>query len=654
MSLPPRLVKTVPVIVVVALLLTILSGIMLSRFLRPQRLGNNRTVRAIFNQNPPYYHLPLGGQPEGAMIELFNQAARRKGIQLEWVLWQAAPEELMRAGRAELVFLSVVSPARQREFHLTEPWLRVEAQLIWRKTPEHMGLPDLSGKQLGVPGYRLYEDMARKHFPSSKIVRRASRIDLVEMVCEGALEAAVVDARSISMVLLDRPKSCQGTPLGMDSIQEADNALAIMSTKNVANVAESIRDSISEMGSDGSMRAVYQKWGVGFLPETRMLEEIRSSQANNRILIYLLAGAGVLIVAVVLLAIRLRRAQVKADLASDAKSAFLATMSHETRTPLNGIIGLAEALEEEATNPSHKGMASSIAQCGRSLVALVNDVLDHSKLDAEKLTLKRETFSLRGVLQPVVESLGAVARQKGIDLQFSIAPDVPAWCEGDSLRITQVIFNLLGNAIKFTEHGVVGLHLSMNDSQVRFEVSDTGIGLSELERQQLFQAFWQGDQGTTRKYEGTGLGLSISQRLIVKMGGTIGVGSEKGKGSTFWFQLALPPREVPRAEVPTVVPNSTRPLKILFADDNLVNQKVVERLILKLGHAVELVSDGAQAVERFQSGEFDIILMDCHMPVEDGFSAAARIRSLEKDSGNRIPIILNPAVDHRQCSLLRV
>jgi len=586
-------------------------------------------------------------------VDLFNEAAKLRGVQLKWVMWHDAPEELYRQGKADLLLMSVVTPERARSFYLTEPWLRIEGQLVWRKSPGERGLPNFAGKQIGVPGYRLYETIAKKNFTSSRIVRRASRIELLEMVCKGELDAAVVDARSVTMMLLDRPEVCNGVQFGMNHIEETDDILSIMSRKDAQWAADELRAGISDLSANGRMRAIYEQWGVGFMPEVRVIEEVQKAKRQNDILRNLLIGTAILLGAIAVLAMQLRRALRAADRASKAKSSFLATTSHETRTPLKGIIGLAEALSEDSTSDEQKRMASSIAQCGKSLVSLVNDVLDHSKLEAGKLDLVAEPFSMAEMMDPIAASLGIVARQKGIEFRCEIDPALPEWMEGDAHRLTQVLFNLVGNAIKFAAAGHVAVKIAPTGDLVRFEVADTGIGMSLVEQAQLFEAFWQAKQDSTRVHGGTGLGLSISRRLVEKMGGEIGVKSAPGVGSKFWFELRLPSSVAPKLTTVTTTRKTSGPLRILFADDNEVNQRVVERLLLKLGHEVDLAADGKEAVDKFEVGGYDLVLMDCQMPVEDGFSAARRIRQIEAATGKNTPILALTALafpeDRERC-----
>lgn len=593
--------------------------------------------RVVYNNNPPYYYQDEDGQPKGAMVELFREAAQRAGLQLEWVFHRGAPEDVLRADKADLLMLTVNTELRRKEFHMTEPWMRVEGQLLWRKQPGDAGPPDFRGHKIGIPGFRLYDVVVRKQFAGAESVRRGSRIELLEMLCSGELEGVLMDSRSLATVLLDRPRRCDGIALGTDSVDHAEDRLVIMSRRDAAVAAELIRQRVSAMTVDGSIRKIYQRYGVGYMPELRMVDELEQSHAVNQVLLYALVLVVLALLIAVFLAIRLRRAERKAAEASRAKSAFLATMSHETRTPLNGIIGLAEALAQDSEDGEQRRMAQTIAQCGRSMVSLVSDVLDHSKMDAGKLEVERSVFSLRGMLEPIALNLGSVAGQKGLDFEWRVDASLPEWVEGDALRITQVLFNLLGNAVKFTEQGKVELIVLPAGGRVRFEVRDTGIGLTQEQQSQLFQAFWQAHQGTTRRFGGTGLGLSICRRLVEAMGGTIAVDSELGRGSNFAIELTLPERARPEVAVPEVPLVEPARLRVLFADDNDVNRLVVERMLERMGHSVVTATNGAEAVERFAAHEFDVVLLDCHMPVEDGFSACRRIRATAK--GETVPVL---------------
>ena len=334
-------------------------------------------------------------------------------------------------------------------------------------------------------------------------------------------------------------------------------------------------------------------------------------------------------------AMELRRAKDLAETATTAKTQFLAAMSHEIRTPLSGVLGLVNLLAETDLDLKQRDLTRSIQHSGEMLLTIVNDILDYSKIGAGKLTLESVAFEIRHVVSDVIEPMIKIAARKNLKLEFHVSAEVPTWVKGDPTRIKQVLNNLLSNAIKFTPKGKVQVLVHKDGPQVRFAVRDTGIGIATDSQSCLFDEFSQADQSTTRQFGGTGLGLAICRKLVEAMGGRIAVESVPNKGSLFWFQLPLP-EEKPRTNGPvSSTSQRTDQLRILVAEDNPVNQKVIMHMVHKLGHQGTLVSNGAEAVAEFQKQTFDLVLMDCQMPEMDGFEAARIIRA----SGGNAPII---------------
>lgn len=330
----------------------------------------------------------------------------------------------------------------------------------------------------------------------------------------------------------------------------------------------------------------------------------------------------------------------EAELASKTKSEFLALMSHELRTPMAGVIGMLGLVLKSQLTDSQREQIILARSNAEALLTIVNDLLDLSKIEAGKLELENIDFSLNSTVDGAVQLLEDRAIQKGIYFVKILAPEVPKFFKGDPTRLRQVLINLVGNAIKFTEKGAVSVNISLcppaangasnhsssDNSWLRFEISDTGIGMSEGALSRMFQKFEQADTSTTRKFGGTGLGLSICKQLVELMGGHIGVSSRVGIGSTFFFEIPLPIGEPPKVEPSFNLAPHDYCLRILVAEDTYTNQIIIRSHLQEMGHAVTMVENGALALNAIVEGEFDVVLMDGRMPVMDGLEATRHIR----------------------------
>lgn len=337
----------------------------------------------------------------------------------------------------------------------------------------------------------------------------------------------------------------------------------------------------------------------------------------------------------------LKQQRLEAVQASRAKSSFLANMSHEIRTPLNGVVGTIELLKDTSLSQEQQEHLEGLEVSSHNLLGIINDILDISRIEAGQLSLEAVPFALKPEFHKVRQILKGKAREKGLDLILNLDPALPEYVKGDPIRLRQILINLTGNAIKFTEEGRVAIRAALEDEDTLYiEVSDTGVGIAPEALPRLFESFKQADESISRKYGGTGLGLAITRELAEMMGGSVGVTSEMGEGSTFWVRIKLPESEEQVLLSPDQEQEKLKKWSVLLAEDHLLNQKVIKKVLEKMGQHVLVANNGQEAFDVFIRSKPQMILMDMQMPEVDGLTATEMIRSYEADrNAPLVPIV---------------
>jgi signal transduction histidine kinase/CheY-like chemotaxis protein len=553
-----------------------------------------RPLRVGYWSFPPYLIVKPDGSPDGFAVAVFTEAARRQQTPIEWVNAKGSPDKAFASGAIDLYPMLAITDARRRTLALSPPWWENNLGLFTRRGETvdraaltrgdvRVSLVDLS---FGAPFFR-------RAFQQPSILPFLDHTLVAEAVCTGRADAGMGEARTFQLIR-DTVPACRDVALDFRWYHELNLTYAVGARPPLRREAEAFQRDIMALALDGTMTRIGEQWGVQATNQMMLFRDLVAVRDRN----FLLALAVAALTALIALAMwqyhKVQQARLAAEQASLAKNQFLANVSHEIRTPLNGILGMTELLLGTSLARTQREFVEALDESGRSLLAIISDILDFSKIEAGKLTLEDQDVDLRQLVEQVLLLFAARASEKGLDIGARIAPDVPLVVRGDAGRLRQVVSNLTGNAVKFTDAGSVLVRVERLGEakpgavRLRFTVEDTGIGVPEHLRERLFKPFSQVDGSARRRHGGTGLGLAISRQLVRMMGGAIGIESRAEGGSAFWFESVM---RVESPAVPTPPAEAMASLPVLVVSSLPLTSRLTAAFFEEWGAQLTCVAD---------------------------------------------------------------